>query len=108
LKFQPRKNPRVRVLLILKLKYVEKKLNNREKKARKALMKEGLKHVFDITRVEIKMKGLIHEIPNADVYILPGTSTYVIFGVLNTPKMTASNSVTSVSKEEVFLGFEVL
>jgi len=52
-----------------------------EKKARKTLLKLGLKQVPGITRVTIrKSKNILFVIQNPDVYRHPGSDHYVIFG----------------------------
>lgn len=52
-----------------------------EKKARKTLMKLGLKPVPGITRVTIrKSKNILFVIQSPDVYRHPGSDHYVIFG----------------------------
>ena len=64
-------------------------------------MKDGLKHVPEITHAVIKQQKLLLKIPKADVYILPGTNTYVIFGAVKTESADKlSEAVSSFTKEE--------
>jgi nascent polypeptide-associated complex subunit alpha len=59
----------------------KKKQSRSEKKARKALLKLGLRPVSDIVRVTIKQpKGLLFVIPKPDVFKSPSSDTYVVFG----------------------------
>jgi nascent polypeptide-associated complex subunit alpha len=59
----------------------KKKQSRSEKKARKALLKLGLRPVPDVVRVTIKQpKGLLFVIPKPDVFKSPSSDTYVVFG----------------------------
>lgn len=56
-------------------------ITRNEKKARKILFKLGLKPIPDIDRVTIKRaKNIIFAISNPEVYQLPNSDTYIIFG----------------------------
>eukprot|EP00211_Chloroparvula_japonica_P016168 CAMPEP_0119120882 /NCGR_PEP_ID=MMETSP1310-20130426/1742_1 /TAXON_ID=464262 /ORGANISM="Genus nov. species nov., Strain RCC2339" /LENGTH=220 /DNA_ID=CAMNT_0007110393 /DNA_START=119 /DNA_END=781 /DNA_ORIENTATION=+ len=58
-----------------------KKQSRGEKKARKAILRLGLKPVPDITRVTIKqVKGVMFVISRPDVFKSPSSDTYVVFG----------------------------
>ncbi|KAK3592744.1 hypothetical protein CHS0354_016500 [Potamilus streckersoni] len=57
------------------------KQSRSEKKARKALLKLGLKQVQGVTRVTIKRaKNIIFVISRPDVYKNPASDTYIVFG----------------------------
>lgn len=57
------------------------KLNRSEKKARKAMLKLGMKPVDDVFRVAVKRsKTVLFAINNPDVYKNSSNDTYVIFG----------------------------
>ena len=59
----------------------DKNVNRSEKKARKAILKLGLKQVQGITRVTVKKaKNILFVIGKPDVYKSPASDTYVIFG----------------------------
>ncbi|KAF3008861.1 GAL4 enhancer protein [Curvularia kusanoi] len=52
-----------------------------EKKARKAIIKLGLKHIEGITRVTLRRpKNILFVINQPDVYKSPSSNTYIIFG----------------------------
>lgn len=56
-------------------------MNRNERKARKILMKLGLKPVAGIERVAIKRsRNMIFAIPNPEVYKVPNSDSYIIFG----------------------------
>jgi nascent polypeptide-associated complex subunit alpha len=56
-------------------------VNRSEKKARKAILKLGLKGVAGITRVTVKKaKNILFVIAKPEVYKSPASDTYVIFG----------------------------
>jgi len=56
-------------------------VNRSEKKARKAILKLGLKAVPGITRVTVKKaKNILFVIAKPEVYKSPASDTYVIFG----------------------------
>jgi len=58
-----------------------KKQTRGEKKARKVLLKLGLKQVSGVNRVTIrKSKNILFVINNPDVYKNPATDSYVVFG----------------------------
>ena len=58
-----------------------KSQNRSEKKARKAILKLGLRPVTDITRVTIKKnKNILFVISTPEVYKAPTGDTYVVFG----------------------------
>lgn len=57
------------------------KQSRSEKKARKAMMKLGLKSFPGITRVTIrKSKNILFVIAKPDVYKSPASDTYIVFG----------------------------
>lgn len=57
------------------------KQNRSEKKARKAMMKLGMKQVPDIVRVTVKKaKNILFVISKPDVFKSPASETYIIFG----------------------------
>ena len=57
------------------------KLNRSEKKARKAMLKLGMKPVDNVFRVSVKRsKSVLFVITNPDVYKNTSDDTYVIFG----------------------------
>lgn len=57
------------------------KQSRSEKKARKILMKMGLKGVAGVNRVTIrKSKNILFVINKPDVYKSPGSDTYIVFG----------------------------
>ena len=57
------------------------KQSRAEKKARKALLKLGLKQVPGITRVTVKKsKNILFVIAKPEVYKNPSSDTYVVFG----------------------------
>ena len=59
----------------------EGKHSRGEKKARKAISKLGLKHMPEVTRVQIrKTKAFDLTIAKPDVYRAPGSDTYIVFG----------------------------
>jgi len=58
-----------------------KQVNRAEKKARKAILKLGLKQVQGINRVTVKKeKNILFVIAKPDVFKSPASDTYVIFG----------------------------
>jgi len=58
-----------------------KQVNRSEKKARKAILKLGLKGVQGISRVTVKKsKNILFVISQPDVYKSPVSDTYVVFG----------------------------
>merc|ERR1739838_605009 len=57
------------------------KQNRSEKKARKAMMKLGMKQVPGIVRVTVKKaKNILFVISKPDVYKSPASDTFIIFG----------------------------
>ncbi|KJE92738.1 nascent polypeptide-associated complex subunit alpha [Capsaspora owczarzaki ATCC 30864] len=59
----------------------EDKHSRGEKKARKAISKLGLKHMPEVTRVQIrKTRAFDLTIAKPDVYRAPGSDTYIVFG----------------------------
>lgn len=57
------------------------KQSRSEKKARKAILKLGLKCFSGITRVTIrKSKNILFVIAKPDVYKSPASDTYIVFG----------------------------
>ena len=53
----------------------------KEKKARKAMSKLGLRQVTGVTRVTIrKSKNILFVITKPDVYKSPASDTYIVFG----------------------------
>jgi len=57
------------------------KQNRSEKKARKAMMKLGMKQVTGIVRVTVKKaKNILFVISKPDVFKSPASDTYIIFG----------------------------
>ena len=57
------------------------KQSRSEKKARKAMLKLGLKSFPGITRVTIrKSKNILFVIAKPDVYKSPASDTYIVFG----------------------------
>ncbi|KAK2196308.1 bifunctional Nascent polypeptide-associated complex NAC domain/Nascent polypeptide-associated complex subunit alpha-like [Babesia duncani] len=68
------------------------KQNKNERKARKALSKLGLKHVEEIKKVCIKKgKDVFFVIRNPDVYKLPNSDTYVVFGEAKVEDLSAES-----------------
>jgi nascent polypeptide-associated complex subunit alpha len=74
------------------------KQNRSEKKARKALLKLGLKPVSGITRVTMrKAKNITFNIVRPDVFKAPGADTYVIFGEAKIEDSTASQASSAAA-----------
>lgn len=57
-----------------------KHVNRNEKKARKVLGRLGLKPVPNITRVTMRRGKIIFAIEQPEVYRIPGSDQYVVFG----------------------------
>ncbi|KAJ3416014.1 hypothetical protein HDV05_003611 [Chytridiales sp. JEL 0842] len=69
---------------------VDKTQSRGEKKARKAILKHGLKLVNDITRVTIRRpRGVLFVIPKPEVFKSTTSDTYVVFGEIKVEDMNA-------------------
>ena len=78
----------------------KKKQSRSEKKARKALLKLGLRPVQDVFRVAIKQpKDIIFVISDPDIFKSPTSDTYVVFGE---PKMEDLGSKAVAKAAEQF------
>ncbi|PVV03563.1 hypothetical protein BB560_001942 [Smittium megazygosporum] len=72
-----------------------------EKKARKALEKQGLDPVHGITRVTMKRpKGVIVSIQNPEVYKSSGSNTYIVFGEARVDDMAARMQQEALAKAQ--------
>uniref|UniRef100_A0A0G4GNQ4 NAC-A/B domain-containing protein n=1 Tax=Chromera velia CCMP2878 TaxID=1169474 RepID=A0A0G4GNQ4_9ALVE len=69
------------------------KQNRAEKKARKAVLKLGMKPVGGVTRVTIKRaKNILFVLQKPDVYKSVASDTYVIFGDAKIEDMSSANA----------------
>jgi nascent polypeptide-associated complex subunit alpha len=76
-----------------------KQVNRSEKKARKAILKLGLKQVTGITRVTVKKaKNILFVIGKPDVYKSPASDTYVIFGEAKIEDINAQAQAAAASQ----------
>lgn len=74
-------------------------VNRSEKKARKAILKLGLKGVQGITRVTVKKaKNILFVIAKPDVYKSPVSDTYVIFGEAKIEDINAQAQAAAASQ----------
>ena len=74
-------------------------VNRSEKKARKAILKLGLKQVAGINRVTIKKaKNILFVISKPDVYKSPASDTYVIFGEAKIEDIAAQAQAAAASQ----------
>jgi nascent polypeptide-associated complex subunit alpha len=76
------------------------KLNRSEKKARKAMLKLGMKPVEGVFRVSVKRsKSVLFVITNPDVYKNSSNDTYVIFGEARVDDFGAAAAQASAAKQ---------
>jgi len=74
-------------------------VNRSEKKARKAILKLGLKSVSGITRVTVKKaKNILFVIGKPEVYKSPASDTYVIFGEAKIEDIAAQAQAAAASQ----------
>jgi len=84
----------------------EKGTTRAEKKARKAILKLGMKQLTGVERVTMKKsKYMMFVIANADVYKSPQSSSYIIFGEakiedLKAKEMAAQQQQAAQSRQE--------
>jgi len=70
-----------------------------EKKARKAMMKLGLKPIPGVNRVTIrKSKNILFVISRPDVYKNPGSDTYIVFGQAKIEDLSQQAQMAAVEK----------
>lgn len=70
-----------------------------EKKARRQLLKLGLKPVSGITRVTVRRsRSTVFALQNADVYYSPASNTYIIFGDPRTDDLSSQLKSTAVEQ----------
>ena len=79
---------------------VQSKIQSRgEKKARKAILKLGLKQIPGATRVTLKKsKAVIFAISNPDVYKSPTSETYIVFGEAKVEDLGASQQAQAAEQ----------
>ncbi len=74
------------------------KQSRSEKKARKAILKLGLKNFPGITRVTIrKSKNILFVIGKPDVYKSPASDTYIVFGEAKVCLTGSSNCMVALT-----------
>ncbi|KAH8250459.1 hypothetical protein KR038_002189 [Drosophila bunnanda] len=84
----------------LPIKVVSKaKLSRGEKKARKIILKLGLKQIQGVNRVTIrKTKNMLFVINNPDVYKNPHTDTYIVFGEARVEDLSKQSKMAAAEK----------
>jgi nascent polypeptide-associated complex subunit alpha len=81
--------------------YAPRALNRNEKKARKALLKLGLKPMTNVYRVTLrKGKNNIFVIANAEVYKSPLDNAYIIFGVPTVENNSLANALAGMQQPQ--------
>mmetsp|Transcript_47351 Transcript_47351/g.119272 ORF Transcript_47351/g.119272 Transcript_47351/m.119272 type:complete len:206 (-) Transcript_47351:59-676(-) len=74
------------------------KQNRAEKKCRRALQKLGLREVSNVNRVTAKCQNNLFVIAKPDVFRVPNTDTYIVFGEPKIEDMNANAAAKAASQ----------
>ncbi|EPZ34407.1 nascent polypeptide-associated complex, alpha subunit [Rozella allomycis CSF55] len=75
------------------------KVSRGEKKARKALLKLGLKRITGITRLTMKRsKNIVFSIAHPEVYKNPLNGTYIVFGEARVEDLSAASQAAAAAE----------